>query len=1083
MCPVGSLFSAFVLAGLLSLKGFAADLSIEVRNGVFVRMDAVLSHVVTRAWAESAATHTLAEMDSDGQVSSVPYGIDASGEVPVLVWLLTGTTEPGAVRRFVWVPKPAAAAPAVDLRVVSDGTSISIENGYFRLKHPIRGGGGFPREIAYVKSRHTDYDLTFYDRIGMIGEQNGKFATFNARDFQDAEARVVYQSPLRVTVEARTGFGKKLGDAPGNPRAVYRYVYTAFSPVVEVSACFARDKDQPWFELYFLQPTRTERRCTAFVTGDEGAKRGLTQTYVESVSVNGRQWAVMEDVTDACGVGFDGAFCKDEGTQFIYSIRSSYAMCGVRTQRFSGGLYLGPSKKDAAWYAQWMGRGRQPEIRFFRDGKPWIPVEREALTGAFELKNKALRIVFDEAENGFDCLGIENRLVGDTRFVHQRADVPGLWRLIFKTAPDAAGQRKMVMLDNRSGGAAGVTSERVRGGFDFVWKGLPLPDEPDAVDVRAEVRLASGEGASEWRLKVANRSGKFGLWESEYPRLLGVVPAGLADAVLPDSTWGGLLQKGFSGGFEGFYPSCGCPLQMLAFNLGEAGLYFAAHDGAARTKRLMVTREQDVTIFMPAENAGVPGSAGMADFPVVVAAYRGNWWEAARRYRAWATRQVWTSKGPIRDRKDYPQRLADLGYWFRLGGAPDAITNGMAQVSRLFPDVPVGLHWYTWHQIPFDNSYPEYFPAKEGMAEATRLMTGNGVTVMPYINSRLWDQDLPSFAGAFPSACKQFPSGTNYVEHYYGKRSRNLVPMCPATRLWQDKIQEVCHRLMSECGVNGIYLDQLASSFPTLCFDPSHGHPLGGGRYWADGFRAMLTPIKAEAARTGTVLATEHTAEPYMDNIDAFLTYNPRHQDDIPLLPAVYSGYTIYFSSPQSERDSLDAFCTQQARDFLWGCQMGWDQTEQPWILQEQHREKQQFQLALCRYRLAAKAFLVYGQLVDEVRPLNNVPNVIHLWNRNVPHQARLPAVMGTVWKDRLGRLAAVIVNTSGEPQTFDFRVEPERWLRTRGPWRLTTLTPSGETPAEMGKDLRVYLRDLPPREIRVVILASQAGLSADKQE
>jgi hypothetical protein len=205
-----------------------------------------------------------------------------------------------------------------------------------------------------------------------------------------------------------------------------------------------------------------------------------------------------------------------------------------------------------------------------------------------------------------------------------------------------------------------------------------------------------------------------------------------------------------------------------------------------------------------------------------------------------------------------------------------------------------------------------------------------------------------------------------------------------------------------------------------------------------------------------------------MDVIDGCLAWNPRHQEDVPLLPAVYSGYTTYFTSPQVPQDSLDAFCAAQARDFLWGSQLGWNDT---WILQEEHREKQKFQYALCRYRQAAKDFMVYGQLLEEVRPSNAVPEVTQVWNRHAPHTARLPAVMATLWRDDRGRLAVFVVNTSGAAQPFAFDVEPQRWLKGRGPWRLSALTLEGESVIGLEKDLHAVLGDLQPREIRALIL------------
>ena len=53
--------------------------------------------------------------------------------------------------------------------------------------------------------------------------------------------------------------------------------------------------------------------------------------------------------------------------------------------------------------------------------------------------------------------------------------------------------------------------------------------------------------------------------------------------------------------------------------------------------------------------------------------------------------------------------------------------------------VPAGFRWYNWHQIPLDNDYPHYFPAKDGFAPGVAELKTAGVFVMPCINGRLWD--------------------------------------------------------------------------------------------------------------------------------------------------------------------------------------------------------------------------------------------------------------------------------------------------------------------------------------------------------
>jgi hypothetical protein len=1042
------------LAAVWSLaNAWGGGYTLEVRNGPHARRDAVVSQAVTRDWVELARSRSLVET-TGGLELPVPFALDASGEAPVLSFLLRGETAADTRRTFAWSARGAGAGFDSDLRVFTNAASVCMGNAFFRLEHPARGGGGFPRNVAFSRSAQEDPRLYFLDRAVRPKAEGGPLASYCAKDCEDACARVVFASPLRVVVETRTGFGRVGADTPGRPQAVYRYAYTANSPVVEVSARYSREDDAPWRELHFLHLTRADRHYASFVTGDPAQTHAMQPKGARSRAVSAPQWAVMADGTNACGVGCEGALCWDASDEFVYYVRRACAPWEGRACGYDGSLYFGPAG-DAAWYSAWLGAERRPEVRCFKDGRPWVPVEPAPARGEHELLGRELKLAFAGAERGFDCVGVENRLAGGARFVNARPEEAGLWALTFSGGGETA------RLDNRAA-ARRVTAERGRDALTFCWTGLSLPGEAACVDVRAEVRLAAG--ASEWRLFVTNRSARFGLFATDYPLLRGVAPRGAADVLLPRGNWGGSLLPHFAGAYSGRYPSHGCPVQMMAFQLGEAGLYVAAHDGGARPKELSVSRELSATVRVPAADAGVPGAAGAPDFPVVVAAYTGDWWEAARRYRAWATKQAWTAKGPIGSRADYPARMRDVGFWMLLSGAPDGVAKNMEQAAALYPGMPLGVHWYSWHQIPFDNSYPEYFPTKPGMPEATRAMAAQGVTVMPYINARLWDRDIPSFAGAWAASCKQ-PSGTNYVETYGSGRS--LVPMCPHTKLWQGKVQEVCGRLLDECGVGGIYLDQIGSAAPVLCYDASHGHPLGGGRHWVDGYHAMLRQVKDAAARRGALLTTEDSAEPYMDVIDGCLAWNERRQEDVPLLPAIYSGYTVYFTSPQAAHDSLDAFCAAQGRDFLWGCQLGWND---PWILREEHREKQRFQLELCRLRLAAKEFLVCGQLVDELRLDEPAPVLAETWNRRQPHLARVPAVMGTVWRDSASRLAVFAVNASGSPQRASFRVDPARWGCGRGPWRVSELTAGGARPLDAGAG-RVLLGDLPPHSARALVL------------
>ena len=63
-----------------------------------------------------------------------------------------------------------------------------------------------------------------------------------------------------------------------------------------------------------------------------------------------------------------------------------------------------------------------------------------------------------------------------------------------------------------------------------------------------------------------------------------------------------------------------------------------------------------------------------------------------------------------------PKWFKELGFIVRTHGTADAATNDV-RTAMDYLGVPVMAHWYQWHQIPFDNDYPHYFPAKPGFEE------------------------------------------------------------------------------------------------------------------------------------------------------------------------------------------------------------------------------------------------------------------------------------------------------------------------------------------------------------------------------
>lgn len=638
-----------------------------------------------------------------------------------------------------------------------------------------------------------------------------------------------------------------------------------------------------------------------------------------------------------------------------------------------------------------------------------------AAAGGYRLECGGLTLDFADAAAG---LGLRRLAAHGQAIAASAGPGPLLWRIELRSDDPAI---KPLTLDNRV--AASVSATPSAEGLAFRWDQIALPDEPSIMAV--EVRIARNEpaGHTEWSIEVECCSKRYGMWDVSFPVIAGTQER--PDVAVPRGNWG-MLYREATDRQTGSYPSYQWPVQFLCVNRGQSGLYLACHDPQAWPKRFSLTPQGEFHFLVHAPHRGVAGIGYRPRWPIAIAAYRGDWWQGAKRYRQWALANApWTQKGPIASRKDVPKALSGLGLWMLGGGHAREVVPRMHEAAKLF-EVPVGIHWYNWHEIPFDTYYPNYFPAKPGFAEGVRELVGKGMVVMPYINGRLWDSGNENFAEALPFACKT-PDGKPYLEQY-AKDGRKLACMCPATPFWQKKVQEVCRPLMEECGVNAIYIDQVAAAAPQLCHDKAHGHPLGGGAHWVEGYRTMLAPIMRMGHAEGreVIISTENNAEPYMDNVNAFLVWNPRYDNEIPMVPAVYSGYTIYFGSPCAVGDDLRAFCASQGRDWLWGGQLGWMGFE---LLAPANRAKAEYLRELAKQRLAAAKFMLHGELIGEVKPLGGVPTIEVTWGREKAHKAILPAAMATLWRAPDGQLAVAMTNWDDAAHAFRYRLAdgPER--------------------------------------------------------
>lgn len=632
-------------------------------------------------------------------------------------------------------------------------------------------------------------------------------------------------------------------------------------------------------------------------------------------------------------------------------------------------------------------------------------------SGAISLRTGELTVGFDTTSGNLSLTELSG---ADGRNWIAKPTEGALWRIAY-SGPDGAveeiGSDKAEMI-----GVAHCAN-----GLQFVWEvGLGTEDR----EVVMEVHAKKGKPLSYWSLKAELPPG-WKLTRADFPIIPDISTKAATKMAVPLG-WGLEYEVKPGMGYEATYPSMSAAMQFLAFYGGGKALYVGAHDMQANHKVFSAHADDKSLTYKCANWPGLPEKGGgeyKVPYESVVSVVDGGWYEAAQVYREFALKAPWSKAGPV-SKRPIPQWLKDTDLWLRVEFGYEGISD-ICKRAREFFDVPTALHWYKWHEVPYDTLYPDYFPTKPGFAEGVKALQAQGFHVMPYINGRIVDPNSKSWneEGLSKSASRD-EKGEPYTEVYGSKVPLNS--MCPYTAPWQDKVAGLVDRLTHECGVDAVYIDQIGCAWAYRCYDKSHGHPLGGGHYWVDGYRKMLDEVHAKLPK-GTMITTEENIECWLDQFDALLLVNTSASTDrhvIPLFPAVYSGRTITFGFQYIGKDDISQskpFRAKMAREFIYGAQMGWVLAEQ--IMRPEAVKEAEFVRNLARCRGMAHKFLLEWRFLGLVDATGDNPHIKFTAAAPFGGEYTLdtPSVIGSAWKAEDGSIGVALANMSDDAHRVQF--------------------------------------------------------------
>ncbi|MBN2506790.1 MAG: hypothetical protein JXQ71_08865 [Verrucomicrobia bacterium] len=941
--------------------------------------------------------------------------------------------------------------------------STTVRAGGYTVTHDPRRLGGLPAEIVFGRDGVPFGTFSWNDRL--YHRQAGQYWL---RHDRQPRVQCVSAGPLCTVVRVRARYAQPDGRQPeSQPEAVYDWFYVADRPLVFVRGTVRQQRRQTWHEAHFLElsfPTNGFSRWAGGAPPEAGAFCGNDQSRRFSrwgAVLEGRNGIGIFDAGTVIlydGVGFgryllahgDAAWQEWSTTQFereawlwvgsadqpaealarLGTAAPIRAQATVSTERLEQRLETlqaqqanaePPARREAGWELA-LTRLLQKQGRL-REALESVPVRLPS--GWVVLSAGEMRLIVERGSDGLALRDLVDAGTGVSLLAGGRG-------MIFEATLRHAQSGETRQVDSGGGwGEVTIGEEAGGGAWGMRWV-KPQAETLGGLVVTARVRADAARHRLAWRLAAEGQASPWSLWRVRFPQLTLAAEGSGAELLLPQAA--GVVKpvgREHLGRFHGQYPSGWMAMQVAALYDRPAGtgLYFGLHDPVGSTKDFVAEtdgRRGAIRLVwdIPVPDMSRAGNRFELSGEAVWQRMRGDWFDAALIYRDWVRREAaWFPKPAAGGRSDTPLWMREVSAWAQTGGAPEACVPRVLEFAKAL-GVPVGFHWYDWHRIPFDNDYPHYFPTKNGFAEGVKTLQAGGVHVMPYINGRLWDtrdqgtNDAGFTRLARPAATKDI-GGEPCVETYGSKEADGqpvrLAVMCPATRLWRERQHDLVMRLFTECGVHGVYMDQIAAASPRLCFDAAHGHPLGGGSWWnEEGYWPMLDRIRA-GKPADRMLTTECNAEPFVRWFDGYLTWHWQYDGQVPLFPAVYGGAIQMFGRAYRAGPTKDlALRMKAAQQLVWGEQLGW---LDPGVVREP--ENFAFFRDAVRLRWELRRYFHAGHMTRPPRLDGAIPSVTADWQWSGVWPVTTPALMAGAWHlPAENRLVLLFANVGDQPVT-----------------------------------------------------------------
>ena len=672
-----------------------------------------------------------------------------------------------------------------------------------------------------------------------------------------------------------------------------------------------------------------------------------------------------------------------------------------------------------------------------------------------KLENRVSSAVFSERNGQLFLVSFFDKTTGREQI--NKSFVPrNLWN-IFLT-----GNKTDVSLEADSGD---MSFEKKANTLSVIWKNVKVANKPIDFTVTAAISLNPDKPELSFRINTHLEDGRYKLKTIVFPVINGIkapAPANETFLFYPQDI-GREMQnpsRNLSGSLNLRYGTWFLAMQYIALYGNGTGIYFDAKDGNGWFKDFVFSKlENPAGTFRFEVQTPVPADVNnfAVPFPVNIALFKGDWFDAAMIYRQWAIRQKWCAAGPLSKRENYPHERLKIGtsvYGYgTLMPQPKEITDALKSLKRsdysAIPDellykkyarqvdskrlcddvkklmtyfeTPIEVYSHPYME-PFGSGSPRFLLIP-GIPESAGSLLKHKCFFAPWTTIHRYDVNIPKYKKENArQAVVITENGTPSIEVADAVMKAN---MCSATDYWQNGVMEYTEKLLKG-NMNGIYYDELSSSGPEMCYSRNHKHHPGGGNYGLESRRNIMKQLHEKFLPRYPFFYTsgEEACEYYIDVNDINSMSGSFFNDSVPAFQAVYHDYTFstafaagkfydnYCSSRYSDKSgytNLNEFAVHASQFWTWGINANRVRFDLPKFSPDAAK----FTKEMSQMLLANAKFLIYGRMLRPPRITSGNAGVTteYIW-RNFGKKM-FAAVWASAWTAPDGSTAIALANAS----------------------------------------------------------------------